>query len=340
MKAHAMIHPYGKVYPAMQAATPKAVALVGVGTSGNRGYKINCLDWVWLSPADKLKSAINVDPRNPQGVMRAIEQHCNAKISKGVNPAGQAGASPQPDMVFDSAGNSYDTATGTAYDANGNVVPPTPTTIVPPDNTQTTAPSATPETSFPSSVTLPPAYSETNPTNNTPGAVTTASTNFGPTGNVTSTTSGNTTSNPLLTPQQETALFSAVGSILNTTGSAIASAIQSNNQMQLARMQSQAQIEIATLQAESQRSMAAGNMTLAQQQIQQMGQLQQFNGVLSAQSQQTIGMYVIGAIVALGIIGAVVYFMPKGPSGTQAITTPVASTPTPSRTGSTRRSKR
>lgn len=296
-----MIRTYDRnIFPAMQAASPPAY---GIAAFTTKSYKINCFDWIRLSSSGKLSYAKSINPKNPQASIRSIDQYCNAKIIKGTKPAGQADSNPPADMTFTVDANGDVTgstdANGHQYDASGNDITPGVAPI--------------------------PAYSSSNPEATNP--VVTAGTTFGPTGNVTSTTSGTTTtpaSAPLLTPQQQTALYNTIGSILNTTGSSIAAAIQANNQMQIAQMQSRAQIEIATLQTEAQRSLAAGNVTLAQQQQAQMAALQQFNGILSQQSQSTTTMYVLGAVAVIAIVGAAIVFWPKGQpqsSSTQPLAT-------------------
>lgn len=117
------------------------------------------------------------------------------------------------------------------------------------------------------------------------------------------------------TSAQNQALYNSIGPALNTTGAAITAAIQSNNQQQLAQMQLAAQTQIAQLQLQAQQATAAGNLSLAQQRLSQLGPLQQFQAQLNASTQQNTTLYILGAIVALGVIGAAVYFRPMQSGG-------------------------
>ncbi len=143
-----------------------------------------------------------------------------------------------------------------------------------------------------------------------------SSTMLDPQGNVISAISGvapvvgGTPSTPAANNSAANQGLALVAQGLGTTVQAVTAMVASNNAQQLAQLQSNTNLQIAQLQAQSQQAAAAGNLTLAQQRAQQVAQLQQFQLQLQATNSSNTTLYVLGAIVALGIIGAVVYFKP------------------------------
>lgn len=309
-----------RVYPAAvypvaihPAAQTKPVSFAGASATGGFSVKINCLDWVWLSRAQKLKYGSAISQSNPSGPVRAIDNFCNMRLGGKTKPAGQTDVISYPgqaDMTFTGNGAEGYDSSGNVYDASGGVVGGTTPTTTP-----AVTPSTTPEPVVPTetpsvgTTTLPPSVQP--PTDIIPKSETTGgvATDFSA-GGQTAAKTPTAPSAPLLTPQQQTALLGAVGSILNTTGTAIAAAIQSGNQLELSRLQTQAQLEIARLQTQSQQSMSAGNLTLAQQQSQAAAQLQMFQNLLASQSQTNTVWYVLAGVAALVVIGAAIYFAP------------------------------
>lgn len=135
------------------------------------------------------------------------------------------------------------------------------------------------------------------------------------------------------------AKYGALTSAFNATGQIVSSELAAMNQQQLAQMQLATQQQIANMQLGVQQANAQGNFALAQQRQAALVPMTQFQAQLNAQSSQQIALYVVGAIVALGIIGAVVYFNPAGSSqisrGTPPTSAP-ASSPRASRSRTAR----
>lgn len=135
------------------------------------------------------------------------------------------------------------------------------------------------------------------------------------------------------------AKYNALTSAFNATGQIVSSELAAMNQQQLAQMQLATQQQIANMQLGVQQANAQGNLVLAQQRQAALIPMTQFQAQLNAQSSQQIALYVVGAIVALGIIGAVVYFNPAGSSqisrGTPPTSAP-ASSPRASRSRTAR----
>jgi hypothetical protein len=110
----------------------------------------------------------------------------------------------------------------------------------------------------------------------------------------------------------QNALYSTVGSALNTTGATIASIVASNNQANIAQLQTQTQQQIAALNVQAQQAQQQGNIALAQIRAQQAVALGEFNSQLLTQLQpQNTGLYMIGGLVALGVIGGIIYVVMK-----------------------------
>lgn len=103
------------------------------------------------------------------------------------------------------------------------------------------------------------------------------------------------------------AMLGAIGGALGVAGQTISSIINSGNQLQIAQLNAQTQQQIAQLQLQAQRAQQQGNMQLAQQQAAQAAQLAQFQqAYLMRQQPSYTGLYIVGAVVALGIIGTFV----------------------------------
>jgi hypothetical protein len=247
---------------------------------------------VWLPVAQKIAYANSINPKNVNGSVVAIDRYCAIKLH-GTQPAGQADMSFAPEEGLPSVTVQPD---GSVVDSTG------------------------------ANLGLASAFQETPKQQGTvgvggiftPGIDTSQAFGKAPT--------PVTPSAPLLTPQQQTALFGAVGNLLSTTGTAISAAIQGNNQLELARLQSQTQTEIARLTTQSQQSMNAGNLTLAQQQSQAAAQLQMFQNLLASQSQNNTVWYVAAGIAAVLVIGAAIYFAPSRGAASSSETTPRRST--------------
>lgn len=118
---------------------------------------------------------------------------------------------------------------------------------------------------------------------------------------------GNTS---LLTTQQQTTLFNAIGSTLSMAGSTIAGIIQSGDATQRAALASQIGVRIATLQEQLTAANAAGNTLAAQRATSQLALLNPLHSQLvSPAASATMGYVVLGLAVA--IAGGIIYVATK-----------------------------
>lgn len=108
------------------------------------------------------------------------------------------------------------------------------------------------------------------------------------------------------TPQQQ-ANYAVVAPVLGTTPQALQTAIATNNPQQISQMQSAIAMKIQQLQAEYQQAMDIGDSTTADYDSQQIDQLQQFYLQLTSMQTSYAGLYVLGALVVIGIVATVVY---------------------------------
>jgi len=129
-----------------------------------------------------------------------------------------------------------------------------------------------------------------------------------------------------MAPSDQQALFDDVSSVLGTTGATITSVINSGNAVQIQQLQDSTAAQIAALNLQAARNQAAGNIQLAQQNAAQSARLAQFQAAFLTSAGSKTGLYIVGGVIILGIIGAFVYFgastrsARKNPSQTQALT--------------------
>lgn len=103
------------------------------------------------------------------------------------------------------------------------------------------------------------------------------------------------------------ALYNLIGPSIGFTGDAIKTAIETNNQQQLAMIQIASNRQLAMLQIQAQQAAQSGDLALASQKQQEAADIQQLNMQLSGSQGSITALYVIGALMVAGIIGAVVY---------------------------------
>ncbi len=118
------------------------------------------------------------------------------------------------------------------------------------------------------------------------------------------------TTEPINTPEktaQDMALYNTVAPLIGFTGDGIQAAIASNNTQQLAVIRLNSQAQIAQLQIQAQQATASGDLALAEQKSQEAAQLQQLNMQLGATGSSLTALYVIAAVVVVGIGAAMVY---------------------------------
>lgn len=99
-----------------------------------------------------------------------------------------------------------------------------------------------------------------------------------------------------------------IGGAINTVGTTVASIIASGDRVRMAELNNETQTAIARIQASAAEAQAAGNRALAAQEAQRASELQAFQQrYLLGQQPSYTGLYIVGGVVVLGIIGTFVY---------------------------------
>jgi hypothetical protein len=268
--------PAGQVAPtAISNPGTAALRYQGATTTGNHRFRLDCGAWTAMSYAQKIARVTPFRPWNPAGAVKALDNICARRATLPAGMVRPAGQALPEGAVFDTSGGYTDPATGNQYDSSGNLI-----------NSSTPA-------------ALPPSITASVSTPSTPATTTTPS-----------------TTSSAASQASQTALFNTVGGALNTTGATIASIVASNNQASIAQLQAQTQQQVAALTVQAQQAQQQGNVALAQIRAQQATALAQFNGQLLTQMQpQNTGLYVVGGLVALGVVGAILYVVMKRKSG-------------------------
>lgn len=120
-----------------------------------------------------------------------------------------------------------------------------------------------------------------------------------------------TTPSKVATDPSINMLYNSIAPSIGVTTEIILQAIQNNDDQTMMSLKLAAQQRMAQLQLMSQQQINSGNQMLGQQYLQQAAQLQQFQAQIGANQGSTTALFVIAGIVALGIVGAVVYLKPK-----------------------------